>query len=168
MHDGVNRFSRRGKAQADKWAAFSKNIHYTFGSFSTIALYNDVKKQVEAFEQSCKCTVNRVFYMAVPPDFFEGCELQSCRGNSRALRTDCRGSISQEAHKPTHSTDVSELGGSGLAFASAYPLTLVGLFLGVKGMPAWMCLLPARGGEGDRCQGCAGPRGRTLSEVQTR
>jgi glucose-6-phosphate 1-dehydrogenase len=72
MHDGVNKFSRRGKAQAEKWSAFSKNIHYTFGSFSTIALYTAVKKQVEAFEQSWKCEANRVFYMAVPPDFFEG------------------------------------------------------------------------------------------------
>src|SRR5258708_23421135 len=50
-------------------------------------------------------------------------------------------------------------------FASAYPLTVIGVLFGVKGMPFNMCL---EGGEGDQCQGCAGPRGRTLSEVQTR
>jgi hypothetical protein len=98
-------------------------------------------------------------------DFVATYELQSCRGNNRAPRKDCRAAMPPRARKSTPATFAPELGVSGVAFPSAYPLTVVGVCFGVKGMPVAVCF---GGGEGDQCQGCAGPRGRTLSEVQTR
>jgi hypothetical protein len=46
-------------------------------------------------------------------------------------------------------------------------MTIVGLCGAVKGMPEGRCKVP-KGGDGDRSQGCTGPRGRTLGEDQAR
>jgi glucose-6-phosphate 1-dehydrogenase len=71
VNDGINKFSRRGKSKKNEWKEFEKCISYQQGDFSNIITYKTVKKQIDLLEASWKTSVNRVFYMAVPPAFFE-------------------------------------------------------------------------------------------------
>ena len=71
VNDGVNKFSRRGKTKKKEWTAFEKHISYKQGDFNDIATYKTVKKQIDQLEKTWKTPVNRIFYMAVPPLFFE-------------------------------------------------------------------------------------------------
>lgn len=71
LKEGVDKFSRRGKAKPKEWEAFSKLITYKKGEFNSTALYNYLKKEITAFEKASDCNVNKIFYMAVPPQFFE-------------------------------------------------------------------------------------------------
>ena len=71
VHDGVDKFSRRGKADKKQWKEFEKLISYKKGDFTDINTYKNVKKQIDQLEKEWKTPVNRIFYMAVPPSFFE-------------------------------------------------------------------------------------------------
>ena len=71
MHDGIDQFSRTGKAKAADWNTFSKCISYQKGDFSDLATYAAIKKQIDELEKTWAEPVNRVYYMAVPPNFFE-------------------------------------------------------------------------------------------------
>lgn len=71
MHEGVDKFSRRGKSKKEDWDGFEKFISYKKGDFSDAATYKATKKQIDLLETTWKTKVNRVFYMAVPPSFFE-------------------------------------------------------------------------------------------------
>jgi glucose-6-phosphate 1-dehydrogenase len=71
INDGVNKFSRRGKSKPEEWKSFEKYINYGKGEFSDISIYKTLKKQIDQLEKSWGEPVNRVFYLAVPPSFFE-------------------------------------------------------------------------------------------------
>jgi glucose-6-phosphate 1-dehydrogenase len=71
LHEGVDKFSRRGKSKKAEWNKFSKYITYLKGEFNTETTYTRLKKQIEQLEKKWKTTVNRVFYLAVPPNSFE-------------------------------------------------------------------------------------------------
>ncbi|MEO7522895.1 MAG: glucose-6-phosphate dehydrogenase [Ferruginibacter sp.] len=71
LHDGINKFSRRGKAKEKEWTAFSKYIQYKKGDFDDTKVYTSLKKDVAAFEKETEGDVNKIFYLAVPPQFFE-------------------------------------------------------------------------------------------------
>lgn len=69
-HNGVNKFSRTGKIEDDKWKKFAKNIYYLQGDFEKIETYNNLKKQCEKFEKKWKTKAQKIFYMATPPVMF--------------------------------------------------------------------------------------------------
>src|SRR5262249_25463592 len=95
-----------------------------------------------------------------------GCEPNCCYGSNAGPRKGCRGGEKRAAHNTRLATAIWPARRRGvLSFSSAYSLTLFGVAARVKGMSGWVLLW---GGEGDRSQGCTGPRGRTWSEVQTR
>jgi len=71
VHEGIDEFSRTGKAKKEDWAVFEKYVTYQKGDFSDPAMYTALKKQIDKLEKGWKESVNRVFYMAVPPSFFE-------------------------------------------------------------------------------------------------
>lgn len=71
LKDGIDQFSRRGKAKKDEWEAFAKYIEYQKADFTQVDFYNQLKKEITQFEQDAKCPLNKIFYMAVPPQFFE-------------------------------------------------------------------------------------------------
>jgi glucose-6-phosphate 1-dehydrogenase len=71
VHDGIDKFSRTGKAKKADWDTFSKFITYNKGDFDDKATYKNIKTQIDALEKSWGEPVNRIFYMAVPPSFFE-------------------------------------------------------------------------------------------------
>ncbi len=69
--EGVDKFSRRGKAKKEEWKQFSKYIHLQQGEFDSDATYKTVERQIHLLEKKWKTSANRIFYMAVPPMFFE-------------------------------------------------------------------------------------------------
>ncbi len=71
LHEGVNKFSRRGKAEKKQWDKFSKNIHYHGADFNRPAIYNQLKKEITVFEKQWKVTAKTIFYMAIPPQMIE-------------------------------------------------------------------------------------------------
>lgn len=71
MHEGVDKFSRRGKSKKPEWDAFAKCLMYHKGEFNKAATYAGIEKMITNFEKENKETVNRIFYLAVPPNSFE-------------------------------------------------------------------------------------------------
>ncbi len=71
FHEGVDKFSRRGKSKKSEWERFEKCLTYQKGEFGSSATYSALTKQIAALEQKWGTTANRIFYLAVPPDSFE-------------------------------------------------------------------------------------------------
>src|ERR1035438_9054737 len=71
LHQGVDKFSRRGKSKKNEWDNFAKCLTYQIGEFDVISTYTTLKKQIAGYEKKWKVTANRIFYLAVPPNSFE-------------------------------------------------------------------------------------------------
>ncbi|MDB5201504.1 MAG: zwf [Ferruginibacter sp.] len=71
LKEGVDKFSRRGKTKKAEWDQFSKSIEYQQADFTQAKMYNGLKKQIAAFEKKAGEKANKIFYLAVPPAFFE-------------------------------------------------------------------------------------------------
>jgi glucose-6-phosphate 1-dehydrogenase len=71
MLEGVNEFSRSGRADPDKWAVFQSRISYVQGDFQQAATYNTLRDKIKAFEQKHEQRGVRMFYFAVAPRFIE-------------------------------------------------------------------------------------------------
>jgi glucose-6-phosphate 1-dehydrogenase len=71
LHEGVDKFSRRGKSKKIEWDTFEKCITYQKGEFNAVSTYSTIEKQIKIIEKKWKVTANRIFYMAVPPNSFE-------------------------------------------------------------------------------------------------
>jgi len=71
LHEGVDKFSRKGKSKKKEWDAFAKFLTYKKGEFTENSTYDHIEKQIKQLEKNWKVSANRVFYMAVPPTFFE-------------------------------------------------------------------------------------------------
>ncbi|CAL1517131.1 glucose-6-phosphate dehydrogenase [Chitinophaga sp. MM2321] len=69
--DGVNEFSRSGKADPKKWAAFAAQVFYLQGDFMKASTYSTLKDQLEAFEAASGQRGTRLFYFAIAPRFIE-------------------------------------------------------------------------------------------------
>ncbi|MHA4807414.1 glucose-6-phosphate dehydrogenase [Flavitalea flava] len=65
---GVNEFSRKGKADQEKWAVFAERIRYVQGDFMKKETYTTLKDNIKTFEQQRGV---RMFYFAVAPRFIE-------------------------------------------------------------------------------------------------
>lgn len=71
LHEGVDKFSRRGKAKKSEWDVFAKCLSFMQGVFNAEASYSDISKQIKVLEDKWQNTANRIFYLAVPPNAFE-------------------------------------------------------------------------------------------------
>jgi glucose-6-phosphate 1-dehydrogenase len=69
-HDGVNQFSRFGKAKPDAWNQFAQHIQYQQGDFTKLTTYTALGKQCAKLEKEWKTKARRIFYMATPPSMF--------------------------------------------------------------------------------------------------
>jgi glucose-6-phosphate 1-dehydrogenase len=70
LHEGVNKFSRRGKAKVDAWNQFAKNIYYQRGDFKKLPTYSAIGQQCTQLEKEWDAKAHRIFYMATPPTMF--------------------------------------------------------------------------------------------------
>ncbi len=67
--EGVNKFSRRGKADKETWQAFEAYIRYVRADITSDKSYDDLKKIYADTEKEWNEETVRIFYMAVSPDF---------------------------------------------------------------------------------------------------
>ncbi len=70
LHDGVNQFSRFGKAKAAAWNQFAKHIYYQQGDFKKLQCYTALGLQCAVLEKGWSAKAHRIFYMATPPSMF--------------------------------------------------------------------------------------------------
>jgi glucose-6-phosphate 1-dehydrogenase len=70
LHEGVNQFSRFGKARAAAWNQFAAHIQYQPGDFKQLSTYTALGRQCANLEKQWGVKAHRIFYMATPPAMF--------------------------------------------------------------------------------------------------
>ena len=70
LHEGVNKFSRRGKVKAGDWQKFAEHISYQKGDFKKIQTYSTLSAHCAKLEKEWAAKSHRIFYMATPPTMF--------------------------------------------------------------------------------------------------
>ena len=70
LHNGVNQFSRFGKAKTAAWNQFATHIHYQQGDFKKPRTYAALSAQCAVLEKEWGAKAHRIFYMATPPSMF--------------------------------------------------------------------------------------------------
>ena len=71
LNDGVNQFSRRGKADPKQWGQFANLFSYASVDFDDANAYQILAEQLSAQEKQWNSKANRIFYFAVPPGLIE-------------------------------------------------------------------------------------------------
>ncbi len=71
LRDGVNRFSRRGQAVAERWAEFAGHLSYFPADFDDPKTYTALAKRAGANQGAWGAPVELVFYQATPPSLVE-------------------------------------------------------------------------------------------------
>ena len=69
--DGVNQFSRTGKADKTAWKKFSSHISFLQGDFTNATLYEALNERLKACDITAGNRCNRLFYYSVAPRFIE-------------------------------------------------------------------------------------------------
>jgi len=70
-YEGVNQYSRRGKADKEKWKEFEQYITYVQADITNNKSYNQLKSIFSEIDKEWKVEASRIFYMAVSPNFIE-------------------------------------------------------------------------------------------------
>ncbi len=68
--EGINSFSRRGKADEQKWHQFSQRIFYQVADVKDAAAYATFVERIKHHEEEWKAETNVIYYLAVAPQFF--------------------------------------------------------------------------------------------------
>lgn len=68
--DGINNFSRTGKAKKDKWEAFSKHLFYQVADAKDFKSYKEFGTRIDMHNAEWQTAANVIYYLAVSPDFF--------------------------------------------------------------------------------------------------
>jgi glucose-6-phosphate 1-dehydrogenase len=68
--EGINQFSRSGKAKKDKWQEFSKHLFYQAADVKDVKSYNEFGTRIDRHNSEWKTTANVIYYLAVSPDLF--------------------------------------------------------------------------------------------------
>jgi glucose-6-phosphate 1-dehydrogenase len=71
VHEGIDKFSRRGKAKKKDWDKFKECLAYKKADFKSVSAYYYISNLVSQTEKKWKGVCNRIFYMAVSPAFIE-------------------------------------------------------------------------------------------------
>ena len=69
--DGINQFSRSGKAKKTEWEKFSKHVCYFQGDFTQEDTFIRLREVLEENDKQWKQRAVRLFYYAVAPKFIE-------------------------------------------------------------------------------------------------
>ncbi len=81
LSEGVDKFSRRGKSKKSEWIAFAECVTYHKGELDNSGTYSSIEREIKTLEKAWQKKANRIFYMAVPPIFFE--EIANKLGTSK-------------------------------------------------------------------------------------
>src|SRR6185295_866800 len=67
LREGVDRFSRRGKAEEEPWTRFAGSIAYRRADFADAAAFAALADELAGLDREWGKPAIRVFYLAVPP-----------------------------------------------------------------------------------------------------
>ncbi|HEY4590540.1 MAG TPA: glucose-6-phosphate dehydrogenase, partial [Thermoanaerobaculia bacterium] len=67
LREGVDRFSRQGKAEEDAWGKFTAHIEYLRADFADATAFKKLAEDLAAFDAQAGKPATRVFYLATPP-----------------------------------------------------------------------------------------------------
>lgn len=67
LREGVDQFSRRGRADEKRWAAFAAAVVFQAGEFGDPRLYAALADRMAKQERAWGTAANHVFYLATPP-----------------------------------------------------------------------------------------------------
>jgi glucose-6-phosphate 1-dehydrogenase len=84
LHDGVDQFSRFGKAKDAAWNLFAPHVRYQQGDFKKPSTYAALASQCARLEKQWGAKAHRIFYMATPPSMFG--EIPKCLGRAGLAR----------------------------------------------------------------------------------
>src|SRR6266850_5962471 len=68
--EDVNKYSRRGKADPEKWKTFSSHVHFQVSDIKEDKTYLDQADRIKTLTQEWKEEPCVVYYLAVAPSFF--------------------------------------------------------------------------------------------------
>lgn len=71
LHEGINQFSRRGKAEGEGWSHFSDSFRYVSLDFTDPASYRKIAEELKTLEKKWGVDANYIFYLATAPSFIE-------------------------------------------------------------------------------------------------
>ncbi len=71
MLEGVNLFSRRGKAKAAEWKKFTDHLYFFQGDFTIDETYTRLKATLDENDKKWKTRATRLLYYSVAPSFIE-------------------------------------------------------------------------------------------------
>jgi glucose-6-phosphate 1-dehydrogenase len=70
LHEGINQFSRSGKAEDGKWEEFAQHIYYQVADVKDANSYGEFGKRIETHNNEWKTKATVIYYLAVAPNFF--------------------------------------------------------------------------------------------------
>jgi glucose-6-phosphate 1-dehydrogenase len=71
LRDGVDQFSRRGKAKDEAWKAFASHLSFLSADFGEPATYDALKERLSTRDQEWDAKAQCIFYQATPPSLVE-------------------------------------------------------------------------------------------------
>ncbi len=71
LHEGVNEFSRRGKADQESWVRFSRFFKYFSLDFTEKDSYLKLSEELKIQEKTWEEEADHIFYLATAPSFIE-------------------------------------------------------------------------------------------------
>ncbi len=72
LRDGVDQFSRRGKANDENWKAFEEHIHsFISADFGESDGFQQISDTISELEKSWETKANVIYYLATPPTLVE-------------------------------------------------------------------------------------------------
>src|SRR5438552_4158148 len=78
LRQGVDQFSRRGRADAAAWETFAARIRYIRADFNDPSLYGGLMEELSKLDKSWHTRANHIFYLATSPALF--CSIAACLG----------------------------------------------------------------------------------------
>jgi glucose-6-phosphate 1-dehydrogenase len=67
LRDGIDAFSRQGKADETAWQRFAANIQYIKADFDDPAPYASLATKLDQLDEQWKVRATRLFYLSTPP-----------------------------------------------------------------------------------------------------
>jgi glucose-6-phosphate 1-dehydrogenase len=67
LRDGIDKFSRQGKAEDEAWKKFSSHVAYQHADFSAAAAFTALAARLDELDKTWGAPATHVFYLATPP-----------------------------------------------------------------------------------------------------
>jgi glucose-6-phosphate 1-dehydrogenase len=90
LRDGVDRFSRRGKAEEEPWARFAEHLAYLRADFSDKTAFASLGAELDGLDRAWGTPAVRVFYLSTPPTVVRPLVQQLCDAGLAADRLRAR------------------------------------------------------------------------------